>query len=184
MTTSGPNSAGTGANDASAGVKAWTKATAVTASDNSYATISSSSSASNTQYLKCTNFNFAVPAGATVNGITVEAELAEQDGFGGTVDLAVRIVKGGTIGSTDKSRAGSFHWPSPDSGTYVTYGSSSDLWGETWAYSDINSSTFGFAIRAQYAGAKTFKPRVDHVRITVTYTAGGVTVNTSSTMMW
>lgn len=106
MTTSGPNSAGTGANDASVGTKAWTS-TSITASDNSYATIGSSMTTNQTtQYLKCTNFNFAIPAGATINGITAEAELAEQDGFGSTTDIAVRIVKGGAIGSTDKSRAG------------------------------------------------------------------------------
>lgn len=184
MTTSGPNSAGTGANDASVGTKAWTTTSSITTSNNSYATIGSSMTTNQTtQYLKCTNFSFAVPVGATVNGITVEAELAEQDSYGGTRDLAVRIVKGGTIGSTDKSRV-LVDWPSPDINTYVVYGSSSDLWGETWTYSDINDSTFGFAIRAQYSGAKTSKPRVDHVRITVTYTAGGVTSNASSTIMW
>ena len=45
----------------------------------------------------------------------------------GVYDYAVRIIKGGTIGSTD--RASGTAWSS--SSAYTTYGSSSDLWGET-----------------------------------------------------
>jgi hypothetical protein len=67
----------------------------------------------------------------------------ENYGFSAS-DNAVRIVKGGVIGSTDKS--GISNWNSTD--TVVYYGGPSDLWGESWSASDINSSNFGFAISA------------------------------------
>ncbi len=66
----------------------------------------------------------------------------------GVYDHRVRIIKGGSIGSTDKASAEA--WP----GTlaYSTYGGDSELWGETWSYSDINSSDFGIAISAYATG--------------------------------
>jgi hypothetical protein len=77
-------------------------------------------------------------------------------------DARVRIVKGGTIGSTDKASGSA--WPGSDA--YETYGSSSDLWGETWTDSDINDSGFGMAI----AASGTCEARIDHIEITVHYT--------------
>jgi hypothetical protein len=59
-------------------------------------------------------------------------------------DNAVRIVKGGSIGATDKSSVDA--WPSTEAS--ASYGGSSDLWGETWEASDINGSGFGLAISA------------------------------------
>jgi len=66
-------------------------------------------------------------------------------------DYAVRIVKDGSIGSTDKSISG--NWSTTNS--YASYGSSSDLWGETWSPADINGSTFGFVISGAPAGSGT-----------------------------
>jgi hypothetical protein len=85
------------------------------------------------------------------------------DGWG-IVDNAVRIVKSGTIGSTDRSSG--TNWPQTFG--YTSYGGSSDLWGETWTPSDINSSDFGFAISAIGEGPNT-TAQVDNVRITVYY---------------
>jgi len=56
-------------------------------------------------------------------------------------EMYIRIVKGGSIGSTEKSTNAILTTSYP--GIYVAYGGSTDLWGETWAASDINSSTFG-----------------------------------------
>jgi len=66
----------------------------------------------------------------------------------GVYDDKVRIIKGGVVGSTD--RASGSAWPGTL--TYSTYGSSSDLWGETWTVADINSSSFGVAISAKGVG--------------------------------
>jgi len=63
----------------------------------------------------------------------------------GSYDKNIRIVKGGVIGATNKS-AGAY-WP--NTAAYATFGTASDKWGETWTATDINDSTFGFAISGE-----------------------------------
>lgn len=117
-------------------------------------------------YLVLKNFGFAIPSTATILGITVVVRKRVNSGSN-TFDTHARIIKGGTIGSTDESKGTA--WPT--SLTDVSYGGSSDLWGETWNYSHINSSDFGFAIAAvQTSGSRTLS--VDSVQITVTYNDG------------
>lgn len=173
MASSGPLSPGTLADETSVGTVAWTNPGNAAASDNSRASVSLAVPGSISHYLKATNFGFAIPSGATIDGIVVEVECARSTGAkssGTCADSKARIVKGGVIGATDKANATA--WASAD--TYLTHGSSSDKWGETWTDTDINSSTFGFVISAKSTAAKaTAIPLVDHIRITVYYTAGG-----------
>ncbi|CAI8743077.1 conserved protein of unknown function [Methylococcus capsulatus] len=158
MATAGPNYASTAVSDSTLAGNAWSNPSNGTASDNSYATASSNG----TQYLKATGFGFSIPTGATIDGIVVEWE---RKASSSTVkDKAVRIVKGGVVGATDKSAAGD--WPTTD--TFASYGSSSDLWGETWTAADINAANFGAAIATQSTFVRTAS--VDAVRITVYYT--------------
>lgn len=120
------------------------------------------------RYLVVTDFGFAIPTGATIDGILVEMERI-SGGDSVMLDNAVRIVKGGTIGSTDKSSASVW-----GTSTTISYGGASDLWGESWAYSDINASNFGFAISVTNPSAFDVNtPQADFVRITVYYTEGG-----------
>ena len=66
-------------------------------------------------------------------------------------EYAIRIVKSdGTIGTTNKSTGA--YLGGVD--TYHSYGSSSDLWGETWSNTDINDVDFGmvFAFEDTYLG--------------------------------
>ena len=171
MATAGPNSTGTVVSDSTVGTEVWSNPSNATASDDSRATCTiGTGSGTIGEYLKCTNFGFSIPAGSTIDGITVEVEMSATQ-VNRVRDNAVRIVKGGTIGSTDK--ASGTGWPTSD--TYRTYGGAADLWGETWTVSDINASTFGFAISPTATGAGTRDARVDHVRITIDYTAGGAT---------
>lgn len=113
-------------------------------------------------YLVLKNFGFSLPSTATIVGITVLIRKRVNAGSN-TFDTFARIIKGGTVGSTDKSKGTT--WPTVL--TDVSYGGSSDLWGETWLYSDINSSGFGFAIAASSANSRTLS--VDAVQITVDY---------------
>lgn len=78
-------------------------------------------------------------------------------------DSRVRIVNGETIGTEDKASAS--NWPQSDA--YATYGSNTDLWGETWTVAQINSSGFGVVLSAIGVGSGT--AFVDHIRITVYY---------------
>lgn len=162
---SGPNSPATVVGDTSIGSTAWSSTGNVTASDDSRARANGASIV--THYIKATNFSFSIPSGATIDGIVVEAEVSEL--FGDMYDNAVRIVKGGAIGSTDK--ASGTAWTGTD--TYLSHGGASDLWGETWTDSDINSSNFGMAISAKNNAPVVGTANVDHVRITVYYTTSG-----------
>lgn len=167
MASQGPNNCSTGADDASVGTQAWSSPTNIQgASDSSYAQISNGVTNLTSHYLKATNFGFSVPGGATIDGIVVEWRGVAF--FGAPYDAqdsGVRIVKGGTIGSTDLSSG--TNWPY--SYAYRTYGSSSNLWGETWTDSDVNGSNFGAAISLFGANGLIFN--MEHVRITVYYTA-------------
>lgn len=117
-----------------------------------------------TNYLVITNFGFNIP-GSTINGITVEIDRSDSNQL--TSDYSIRIVKGGSITSTDRSTG--IHYPAADA--YHAYGGSSDLWGQTWQFTDINSANFGIAIAAQRnASGGITAGGIDNVRITVTYT--------------
>jgi len=63
------------------------------------------------------------------------------------VDVNVKIVKSdGSIGSENKADVSTV-WSESDE--YVSYGSSTDLWSETWTPSDINDSDFGIAFSSE-----------------------------------
>ncbi len=168
MTTAGPTAPGTLVSDSSVGAVAWTNPGNAAASDDSWATAVIGAAVTPSEYLKVTNFGFAIPSGATIDGITVTIERSATQA-NRVNDSAVRIVKGGTIGSTDKGSA--TNWPTSDGS--ANYGGAADLWGETWAYTDINNSGFGAAISASSTGSGTRTARIDLITITVTYTEGG-----------
>lgn len=170
MASSGPNSPGTLADDSSVGTVAWSNPSNGASSNNSYATAAFGTNGTS-HYLKATNFGFAIPSTATIDGILVGIERSRTGIGGGSIkDSAVRIVKGGAIGSTNKGATGTA-WPSADA--YASYGGAADLWGESWTYSDINASNFGVAISAAMTIDETGNARVDHVRVTVYYTDSG-----------
>lgn len=164
MSSEGPNSGVTFSQDTSWGNLSWSNTSNLGSSDNSYATVSTIAGYK-TYYLTATNFGFSIPSGATIDGIIVEWEGHFQYSSGS--DSRVRIIKGGTIGATDK--ASGTNWPTSDA--YRSYGGISDLWGESWTYSDINASTFGATISVIAGSGGTFS--MDHVRITVYYTEAG-----------
>lgn len=160
---------GTAANDSSHSGDSWsTTGNALT--DSLTAATSSVTSNENTQYLKITNFGFAVPAGAEIQGIRlmVRHSAAASDRI---VDDRVRIVKAdGSIGTEDKADPSTF-WPSQSVQQVVSYGGRDDLWGESWTPADINHSNFGFVIAANNTGVGT-TARVHYATITVYYTGG------------
>ena len=163
MGTLGPNSPLTFADDSTVGTIAIANPSNAGASDDVYATIVMLL-AQVGHYLKATNFQFAIPGDASIDGILVEIERSATVGVA-IVDSSVKIVKGGTIGGTEKASGSS--WPTSDA--YASYGSATDLWGQTWTPADINLSTFGVAIAAT-ASLIAGTARIDHVRITVSYT--------------
>jgi hypothetical protein len=95
----------------------------------------------------------------------------------------VSLVKGGVIGTQDRDS---------DASTTIavegvkTYGSSTQLWGETWTQSDINASTFGVVFQAKLDtlfDAEDSTVQVDAVTTTVYYTAASGSSMTSAHAM-
>ena len=176
MGAAGPNNGGTFANDATVGTIDWINPANAALSDNSYATCVVTKNSAISKYLKATNFGFNLP-NSIINGILVEVELKASGGY--IADYSARIVKGGIIQyGDDRWRSG--QWPTTD--TYENYGSSSDLWGVSWDYSDINNSGFGFVLSCYNTDADNDgTASIDHIRITVYYTVVLVIANASHT---
>jgi hypothetical protein len=153
----------------------WSSANNAKVSDSSYATAAWVVGSKPTYYLKATNFGFAIPAGATINGIV--AEIQEKSSVDTTSDYCseshVVIIKSdGTLGTTDKKVAG--HISVTES--YVSHGGTTDLWDVVWTAEDINDVDFGFAfVGALTSVEDTVTVSVNHMRVTVYYTeaAGG-----------
>ena len=168
LMSSGAHNGSTFVDDSSVGTETWSVPGYAQSSDDSRAKAKLGKDLLTTHYLKATGFNFNIPAGATINGIEV---VVERNGKATPkiCDNSVRIVKNGIIGDDDRSSDEA--WPTNDEPK--TYGSSTDLWGETWTYSDIKSANFGFVISAKRDGGGNDKKdaSVDYIGITVYYTA-------------
>lgn len=167
LSVSGPRSPGTLADDSSYGTVAWATPSNAGASDNAYATASiAAAPGTKSHYLKATNFGFSLPS-STINGIRVDVEQVSSS-LPSVRDSRVRIVKGGTIGSTERGNLQ--NWPADDA--YRSYGSFVDLWGLSWTHTDINNSGFGAAIAVERNSAPGFGGYggADHIRIAVWYT--------------
>lgn len=163
---SGPRNPSVGADDSATGTIAWTNPSNATSSDNIYATVTLSNVGDKSHYLKVTGFNFSIPAGATINGITatIERKGANANKFR---DNSVKIIKCGSIVGTEMATSTSY----PTTDTSVTYGSSTNLWGQTWTPSDINNANFGLALSStRHSSGSGSTVSVDNITITVTYT--------------
>ncbi|MBA2278953.1 hypothetical protein H0V99_00740 [Candidatus Saccharibacteria bacterium] len=165
----GPNSAsatGDCTNDTGIGTLAWTSPGNAFSDNTTYATRTVDGTTSN--YIKCVNYGFSVPSSATIVGVIVGVERSsDSTGNGGSNDAAMRLVKGGTIGTVD--RATTTIYTTGD--VSEDHGSTTDLWGVTLSASDVNGSTFGaaFAATKPNAAGPAHTISVDHIRITVYY---------------
>ncbi len=162
----GPNSGSSFEDDNTVGTVEWDDPSFAETSDDSDAVALSDGIS---HYLKVTGFGFNLPSNAQINGILVEIEKQGSQTAGHhSEDSEIKIIKGGTIGSTNKGTT--TYWPASD--TYVSHGNSTDLWGETWTASDINDVDFGVAISANTTDdpcCSDNSANVDHVRMTIYY---------------
>jgi len=163
MTATNATSPSTIATDSSYGSIDWVNPDNVKVSDDTYATINLEE-VEESYYIKATNFGFSIPNGNRIDGIKVEIELYANSNQ--IVDRRSRIIKGGSISSTDVFRDPNTFWPEVE--VYLTYGGESELWGQTLSVNDVNSSDFGFAFAIE-----SFNNRrigyIDHIRMTVYY---------------
>lgn len=118
------------------------------------------------RYLRCNNYGFNIPAGATITGITVTVRRAVSSTFfGSATDISVRLLQGGSLAGDDKASNASYTTGWVNAG----YGSSTDLWGLGWTPAQINANNFGVAFAAQRE-LFTRTVYVDVISVAVTYT--------------
>lgn len=164
----GPNNAGTGQNVTGVGTIAWTNPGNIVSDNNVYATAVLPTTGSISNYLRGTNYGFAIPSNATILGITVTIGKYSSNfiGFTAVNDNAVNLVKAGAVTGTNKAQG---TWPTSETAT--AYGGAADLWGTTWTPADINASTFGVVISAQNNSILgiSYTAYVDYIQVTVTY---------------
>lgn len=123
-----------------------------------------------TEYLRCTDYGFAVPATAAINGIAVTVRRTVSSTAGGSIvsDEVVQLVKANVAVGNNKASTTAY----PTGWVDAAYGNSSDLWGTTWTPAEINAANFGMVFAAQKvnnaSGNRTVS--VDVIRVAVTYT--------------
>jgi hypothetical protein len=170
----GPTSAGTGAVKSISGGVAWSDPGSITEPGGTAAKARLSSPGSETSdYLMAAGFGFEFPETAQVEGIQFEARLAQAENeFGAVIDKFVQAVKGGAVQAANRAR-GIAAWPLESA--YVSFGGPTDLFGTTWAYTDLNAADFGLAIAAvvyHLGSTAAGTAMIDHVRCTVYWTDG------------
>ena len=167
-TDTGALSPGTMANDNAIGSITWSNVNNAKVYDGSRTTADHQAAADISHYLKATNFGFAIPTGVTINGIIVEIRMdTGAPGANSCTQNVVKIVKAdGNLGSENKSQETAL----PNAATYVTFGSPTDLWSETWTAENINDIDFGVVLSTDTVEDQSGNANVDHIKITVHYT--------------
>ncbi|MDD2765910.1 MAG: hypothetical protein PHE83_18255 [Opitutaceae bacterium] len=129
-------------------------------SDDTYST--SVVSLGQSKNLEATGFGFAIPTGATIDGIKIEVEAkSTATGFGN--DFTVWA-----INPASGLKGGAIIREATASDAYYTFGGPTEKFGGTWTAANINSADFGCSVRFYDSGTGTHS--VDHIRITVYYT--------------
>lgn len=170
MATAGPRYPATVATEIGpSGDNDWLTETNIGADDGTEAQITAATydAADHSYRLKATNFGFDadVPAGSTINGITVEID--RRCFAGAAQDQEVRLYDStATLVGDDKQTATA--WPATLG--IATYGGASDTWTAGLDADDIRSANFGVALIVLADAANT-DIGVDFIRVTVDYTA-------------
>lgn len=159
MAAYGPNNPGTAATVAAGGV-AWTTPNNALVSDGAFATDTGNASSTGDN-LQLTNYGFAVPSSAVITGVLVQIQ--EQSSNTNTKNSTVQLIKGGVAGGTNLGSATAI----PSTLQYVSFGGSTNLWGNTLAPSDVNASNFGVQLQVNPIAATTWQASIDVIIITI-----------------
>jgi hypothetical protein len=155
---------GTGASFNDGGTTAWTNPTNIQGDTTSTAATCNISAGGGTSHkLRATNFNFSVPSTAIIVGVLVEVERNAAN-TNRHADDNVQLIVSGTESGNDKALGTAI----TTTKQFVSYGGSSDLWGNTLTPAIVNSSNFGVSYKIVRTGTAT-TTSVYRVRITVYY---------------
>lgn len=170
MASTGWTIAGTGANNADAGDKAWSNpGNATNTDDAQYAGVGDIPKSTGTsQYLHMTNFGLSVPSGATIDGI--EARVRGGSAVANQIaDNTIQLIVGGSRAGANNASA--TKWPTYSNRANADYGGASNLWSLSPTRADVVASNFGLAVRVtQTSGSGTGYARVYSVWLNVHYT--------------
>lgn len=123
-----------------------------------------------TDVLRCLNYGFTIPVGATILGVIVNVErrVNTTAGVSPVLDERVQLLKAGVVQPADRAD-GVTTYTTGD--VTIAHGSATDLWGTTWTPADINNANFGvdFAAFKNGAAGGGVQVQVDHVEIEVFY---------------
>ncbi len=161
------------ADDSTVGTLGWSNTAAISTVGANWA--NASPGPATTDYLEATDFGFAVPAGATITGISVQISRA-QGNTGNVTDNIVRLLKGGVLSGSDKSTGAGWM---RDAFTNMSYGGAADMWGLALTPADVNAADFGVRLSATLTGSGS--ALVDYIRIKVNYTTTSLTEARSNT---
>jgi hypothetical protein len=140
----------------------WVNPTNVTVDSTSTSTASVDDESSD--ILRVTSFGFAIPVGAEILGYMVKVR-RYASATNTIQDESIKFVLSGTESGNNKATA--TYW----SNTLESkeYGTDIDLWGTTYAYSDINNSAFGIDIKVLNTQVGSQTASIEAVWINVFY---------------
>lgn len=165
----GDSTAATFADDATVGTIAWTTPSNAAIVDGTSTTASAVPLTTGiSHYLKATGFGFAIPAGATIVAVSVEA-IVSAAAASAISASSVKLVKGGAISGNDRAATNTTQF-----GTSLAiqrWGNTTDpLWGLSLTPSDVNASDFGVVFSVKNTSGTNRDANVDMLRVIVLYT--------------
>jgi hypothetical protein len=164
-TATSPTYCGTGANYNDGGAIAWSDPTNIQGDTTSTAaTCAPASRYDYSQMLRASNFGFAVDSSAVIDGVVVEQERAGSSN-NRFYDTNVQMLVAGAEAGTNLSGGATYS----NSKGFVTFGSSTNLWGNILTPAIVNASGFGVSFKGQRTTSTTVTASVYRVRITVYY---------------
>lgn len=158
----------------------WAFVSRLNTDDSSFASlVFAGVGAGNTAHLD--NYGFAIPAGATIDGI--EVQFYDYSYNSSAVDFtSVRLTKdSGGATEVGDNNATDFTDPATTART-STGGGASDLWGTTWSESEIENAEFGVAFYVSALGSSTYVQ--DAAAIKVYYTTGPTITDVDTDETW
>lgn len=162
----GPNNPAAITNDASnGGVVAWTTPENASASDNFYANATGLSMGQPTQFIKATDFGFAINPCDDIVGIEVKIEWAQT---GTVLENAMHLVVNDAVQTTVNKSTGA---TLPLTDGVTIFGGPADPWGQTLKGADVNKPGFGMAASLVKTGGATGNATIDHITITIYHTS-------------
>jgi hypothetical protein len=141
----GPNNAGTCVNDAAVGTVAWNAPGNAQGAINGTYSITNSAGmpgAWQANYLKATNFGFAIPGAETIVGVVVGIQRRRSGPS--TWDTFVQLVVGGVVSGANRS-VGAL-WPGFSAPALDVFGGAADTWGLALTPAIVNNVGFGCAV--------------------------------------